>query len=187
MEIRVLLLTTDAYGGHGGIALYNRDLAQALAEMPEVEQVTVVPRNQPLPTGPIPGKIRFLPDATGSKLRFVRTAFACAREEFDLVICGHINLLPLAVLLNVVIRAPLTLLVYGIDVWQPLGAIIKSCLKSVDAVWSISAITRDRLKARPMPSSCPVAGRRDLALCFSMPWLAGSHLQAANWMAVKTY
>jgi len=35
--MRVLLLSTDAYGGHGGIALYNRDIADALAAMPEVQ------------------------------------------------------------------------------------------------------------------------------------------------------
>src|SRR5688572_28383042 len=42
--MRVLLLCTDAYGGHGGIALYNRDLAEALAAHPDVEEVIVVPR-----------------------------------------------------------------------------------------------------------------------------------------------
>ncbi len=145
--MKVLLLTTDAYGGHGGIALYNRDIAEALAEIPEVEEIVVIPRNMPLPSEPIPHKVRFLRQAAGSKARYVRAALGEARKGFDLVICGHINLLPLAVLLNAWRRAPLALMVYGIDVWQAPNALARRWLKAVDAVWTISAITRDRMNA----------------------------------------
>lgn len=145
--MKILLLTTDAYGGHGGIALYNRDIAQALAEIPAVEEVVVIPRNMPLPPEAIPGKVRFLSQAAGSKARYVQAAIRDPRKDFDLVICGHINLLPLAVLLNLYIRAPLALMVYGIDVWQPPNVLARHWLKKTDAVWSISAITRDRMNA----------------------------------------
>ena len=37
--MRVLLLVTDAFGGYVGIALYNRDPAEAIARMPEVTDV----------------------------------------------------------------------------------------------------------------------------------------------------
>lgn len=143
----MLLLTTDAYGGHGGIALYNRDIAEALVELPEVEEVVVVPRNMPLPPERIPSKVRFLWEATGGKRRYVHTAIRVARSGCDLVICGHINLLPLAILLNLYIRAPLAIMVYGIDVWQVPYGLARYWLKKVDAVWSISAITRDRMNA----------------------------------------
>jgi len=147
MALRILILTTDAYGGHGGIALYNRDIAEALAEMPDVAEVTVIPRNMPLAPEPTPGKVHFLPGAAGSKVRYVRMALMQARKNYDLVICGHINLLPLAVPLSACVRAPLALMVYGIDVWQPPNARARHWLKKVDAVWSISAITRDRMNA----------------------------------------
>lgn len=143
--MRILLLTTDAYGGHGGIALYNRDIAEALAEIPEVEEVTVIPRNMPLAPEPLPKKIRFLQEAAGGKSRYIRTAMREARKDYDLVICGHINLLPLAALLNLSIRTPLALMVYGIDVWQSPYRLAQQWLATVDAVWSISAITRDRM------------------------------------------
>lgn len=143
--MKILLLTTDAYGGHGGIALYNRDIAEALAEMPEVEEIAVVPRNMPLQPERIPDKVRFLHQATGGKARYIRVAMREARKGYDLVICGHINLLPLAVLLNLHIRAPLALMVYGIDVWQQPNALARRWLKAVDAVWTISAVTRDRM------------------------------------------
>lgn len=145
--MRILLLTTDAYGGHGGIALYNRDIAEALAEMPEVGEVIVIPRNMPLSPERIPEKVRFLSEAAGGKGRYVRTVLRIAHEHFDIVICGHINLLPLAALLNLYIRTPLALMVYGIDVWQPPYALARYWLKKIDAVWSISAITRDRMNA----------------------------------------
>lgn len=145
--MRILLLTTDAYGGHGGIALYNRDIAEALAEIPEVEEIVIIPRNMPLPSEPIPDKVRFLSQAAGSKVRYIRAAISEARSQFDLVVCGHINLLPLAALLSLHIRAPLALMVYGIDVWQAPKALSRHLLQKLDAVWTISAITRDRMNA----------------------------------------
>ena len=145
--MKVLLLTTDAYGGHGGIALYNRDIAEALAVMPEVDEIVVVPRNRPLPLEPMPGKVRFLSGAAGSKASYISATFREAAVGADLVICGHINLLPLAALLNAWLRAPLALMTYGIDVWQPPHGWTRQWVKKVDAVWSISAITRDRMKA----------------------------------------
>jgi len=144
---RILLLTTDSYGGHGGIALYNRDIVEALVEMGEVEKVVVVPRNMPLPPEPIPAKVSFLTGALGGKWRYIHAALSSAHRGYDLVICGHINLLPLAVLLNQYLRAPLALMVYGIDVWRPPFGLARQWLKGTDAVLTISAITRDRMNA----------------------------------------
>jgi len=42
--MRILALVTDAFGGLGGIAQYNRDLLVALASMDSIEEVVVVPR-----------------------------------------------------------------------------------------------------------------------------------------------
>lgn len=143
--MRLLLLTAEAYGGHGGIALYNRDLARACAEMPEVEEVVVVPRNLPLPPGPLPAKVRFESRAAGSKARYIRKAMAVALERFHAVICGHINLLPIAAAVSQARRVPLALVVYGIDVWKPPGVLARRWLKAVDCIWSISGYTRDRM------------------------------------------
>lgn len=143
--MRVLLLTTDAYGGHGGIALYNRDIVDALAASADVSEVVVVPRTLKFAVAGVPDKVRFIAAAAGSKFRFVRAAFAAARGHFDLVICGHINLLPLAAALNLKLRAPLALMIYGIDAWTRPGFWTRRRLRRVDAIWSISAITRDRM------------------------------------------
>ena len=43
-QLKVLALVTDAYGGYGGIAQYNRDFLSALADMDEIQSVHVLPR-----------------------------------------------------------------------------------------------------------------------------------------------
>ncbi len=143
--MRILVLTTDAYGGHGGIALYNRDVIDALALMPQVTEIVVIPRTMPLEPEGIPSKVRFLKEVAGSKFRFIKAAFSAATDKFDLVICGHINLLSLAVSLNKKLGAPLVLMVYGIDVWQSPYRTAKFWLGHVDAIWSISEITTERM------------------------------------------
>lgn len=146
--MKILVLTTDAYGGNGGIALYSRDLADALATMPEVTEVAVIPRNiHSAPTN-VPARVIFHAEAAGGKLGFVRTAFAIARERFDLVICGHINLLPVAAILAFRLRVPLVLLAYGIEVWdRPVSRFKRHLLTRANTVWVISAVTRERMRA----------------------------------------
>jgi phosphatidylinositol alpha-1,6-mannosyltransferase len=143
--MKVLLLTSDAYGSNGGIGLYNRDVIEALVAMPEVEEVVVIARGMTSTITHVPIKVRLVLESVGGKLRFVKAALHESTLAFGLVICGHINLLPLAVLVNQSIRAPLALMVYGIDVWQPPYRLARQWLKAVDAVWSISAITTERM------------------------------------------
>ena len=145
--MRVLLLATDAYGGHGGIAYYNRCLAEALAQMPEVSEVVVVPRVMRFAPSGVPAKIRFLADAAGGKWRYLRAVARLAHEHFDLLICGHINLLPLAVPLAKLKRMPVVLQVHGIDVWERPSASAAFWVRQVSAVWSVSGVTRDRMNS----------------------------------------
>jgi phosphatidyl-myo-inositol dimannoside synthase len=142
--MRILLLTTDAYGGHGGIAYYNRCLSEALAEMPEVEEVVVLARVMRFAPEGIPEKVRFVTGAAGGILRYLRAVLEETTKRFDLVICGHINLLPLAAPFAMLKRVPLVLQVHGIDAWQPVPR-ATNWLNRVDAVWAVSAITRDRM------------------------------------------
>ncbi|HYR29849.1 MAG TPA: glycosyltransferase family 4 protein [Thermoanaerobaculia bacterium] len=141
--MRILLLATDAYGGHGGIALFNRELCAALSELPEVTEIVVVPRViRTLPEG-VPPKVRFQLKAARNNLHYARAVTSLLRETFDLVICGHVNLLPVAC----TFARPL-LVVHGIEAWQPLkSAIRRRLIHRCRAVVSVSAVTRDRLLA----------------------------------------
>lgn len=137
--MRILFLCTDSYGGHGGIALYNRDFAEALAARNDVEDVTVLPRLIRGEPGAIPPNIRFLADAARGNVAYLRAIARERRATFDLVICGHVNLLPVA------FSRPV-LLVYGIEAWKPLkNPLSRRLLRNCRAIISISAITRDRL------------------------------------------
>ena len=145
--MKVLLLTSDAYGANGGIALYNRDIVEGLAAIEEVNEIVVVARNMPWDAVEVPAKVSVLTGSVGGKIRFVGAALQAARETYGLIICGHVNLLPLAVALNQIARAPLVLMVYGIDVWQPPYKLVRHWLKAVDAVWSISMVTTQRMNS----------------------------------------
>jgi len=143
--MKVLLLTSDAYGANGGIALYNRDIIEALVALPEVDEVVVIARGMPSAAAGVQPKVRLVAESIGGKARFVKAALRASTGGYGLVICGHIHLLPVAALVNQVIRAPLVLMVYGIDVWKSPYRLARQWLKAVHAVWSISAITTERM------------------------------------------
>ena len=142
--MRILLLCTDAYGGHGGIAQYNRDLAEALAARPDCEEVVVVPRVMRVDPGPIPPKITFSAGAVRGPVQYMRAVARAKRTKPDLVICGHVNLLPVACAIS---PHPL-LMIYGIEAWKRSpSALSNRLLHRCSGIVSISRITRDRFVA----------------------------------------
>src|SRR5437773_5488982 len=120
--LRILVLATDAFGGHGGIAKFNRDLLSALAAHPDVQEVVALPRLVPAAAGELPAKLRYVTRGVGGKLRYIRAVLKAARSmrssqpptpisqlpapTSSLVICGHINLLPIAWLAQRMMRRP---------------------------------------------------------------------------------
>ena len=141
--IRVLALVSDAFGGSGGIAQFNRDLLSAIARMPECAEVVTTPRVISGDPGPIPPRIRFITRGAGSKLRFVAAVAAAAlRGRVDLVVVGHINLAPLGMLVARLRRAPSVLLIFGVDAWAPhRNPLVRACVSQATLVASISELT----------------------------------------------
>lgn len=143
--MRVLVLLTDGFGGHGGIALYNRDLIAALCAHPACEEVVAIPRLMPHICEPLPNKLTNVTGGIDGKLRYVATVVRTVRKNprFDLIVCGHINLLPVAYALRRWVSAPLLLEIYGIDAWKPTGRALSDYLaEKVDAFVSISEVTK---------------------------------------------
>ncbi len=128
--MNILFLVTDAYGGHGGIALFNRELCAALEGM----NITVIPRVVRGLVQDPPPHVRFVAEAAEGPVAYLRAVAAARRAKPDLVICGHINLLPLA------FGRPL-LVVHGIEAWKRRRLPLSRCR----GVVSVSALTRDRL------------------------------------------
>jgi asparagine synthase (glutamine-hydrolysing) len=145
-QFRALALVTDAFGGHGGIAKFNRDFLSALAKMPECAEVVVIPRLVPEPAGSIPARVRFRAEAAGGKRRFVRAALQeTFSGPFDLIIAGHINLAPLGSMIRSAKRARSLLVVHGIDAWMPHRSwFVRTTVRHADMVIGVSKVTLER-------------------------------------------
>ena len=91
----MLALVSDAFGGRGGIAQYNRDFLSAAATAKQIESIEILPRHAG-GTFSLPPKLHQVSPAA-SRLSYVRRAFTmCMARKPGLVFCGHINLAPLA-------------------------------------------------------------------------------------------
>ena len=144
---RFLSFVTDAFGGHGGIALYNRDLLQALCSAPGFAGGVAIPRLIPNTPEPMPKKLAYINAAIGGKARYLAAAFRLLRSDhtFDLVVCGHLNLIPLAYVASRLLNVPLILFIYGIEAWRPTRSRLANALaKRAHWVVSISDVTAQR-------------------------------------------
>ena len=161
-KLRTLVLTTDAFGGHGGLAKYNRDFLTALCLDDRVSEVVVIPRLATNAIEELPAKLDFVVEALGGKGRFLSAVAwrALQASPFNLVVCGHINLLPVALLTAWRYRSPLILCVYGIDVWSPPPSRIAAwACGRIDGFVSISRVTAERFR-----SWAPLDGKREWIL-----------------------
>lgn len=143
--MRVLALVTDAFGGHGGIAQYNRDLLTALCDYPDCTEVLALPRLMDRHRTPLPAKLTYSLKGLGGRLPYLMALLRILfqRQRVDLVMCCHINLLPLAWLAAKLKSAPLVLTIFGIDAWQATGNRLANQLaKRVDGCIAISRYTR---------------------------------------------
>lgn len=144
-DVKLLLLTPAAFGGTGGIAKFNRDLATALARLAHVSTVDILVRDgNPLDLPPPAGVSQALAPSRG-RLAYVRAVSATRRhaDDYDRVLCGHINLLPLARF--VAGKRPIDLFIHGLDAWQrPHGLFRARRIDMIDRVMSVSRLTRDR-------------------------------------------
>ena len=148
--MRVLMLAIEAFGGLGGIAKFNRDLVGALAARPDCTEIVVVPRLLRLGAQAVPDKVVQDGRAIGGKARFV---LRCLRwlvfgGRFDMIICGHLNLLPFAALWRLRATVPILLAVHGIDAWQPTPRrLVNRLIRQVSHVVAVSELTRRRFTA----------------------------------------
>ena len=146
VAMRLLVLLTDAFGGRGGIAKFNRDLLRALTEHRDCEEVVALPRVITDEIGALPPKLTFRSDAVGSKPRFIRSVLESARDDrFDAVICGHIHLVPAAAYVRQRLGIPAMLVTHGTEAWQPpRGMLCRALARRVDAFVAVSELTKQR-------------------------------------------
>lgn len=153
---RALALVSDAFGGKGGIAKFNRDMLTSLASMPECAEIVALPRVIQTQVEALPARLVYLQAAAAGKATFARLATCqILRGRYDLVVTGHINLSPLGILLARIARARSVLIVHGLDAWtRHRNPAVRGSLGLFDRVLGVSSFTLSRLAswARLEPS-----------------------------------
>jgi phosphatidylinositol alpha-1,6-mannosyltransferase len=137
----MLAIVTDAFGGRGGIAQYNRDFLSALAETGAVSSITVLPRQAPDPLV-LPERIEQTPARPGRigySIAALRTALL---RPVDLVFCGHLFMAPLAALITRLKGAKLIVQSHGIEAWTRPSRAQRAALEAADLVLCVSRHTR---------------------------------------------
>jgi glycosyltransferase involved in cell wall biosynthesis len=145
--MRILVFLHDAFGGQGGIAKFNRDLLGALCSHSAVTEVVALPRVIVEPVGTLPAKLDYRTGASHGKAAFLAHELRVLATPgwFDLVICGHLRLIPLMSLLRIRRPAPLGLILHGVDAWQKIGGEeTEAGLQRLNWFLSVSQFTKDR-------------------------------------------
>jgi phosphatidylinositol alpha-1,6-mannosyltransferase len=143
----VLALVTDAFGGRGGIAQYNRDFVSAVATLDTISAVDLLPRICPDPPGEQGGKIRQLPLHPGRAAFSAAAVLQCVRQRYDIVYCGHLYLGPLARILARTMGSRLLSQLHGTEIWEAPTKWRRDALEASDLVFCVSRDTRARALA----------------------------------------
>lgn len=149
MSHSIVALVPDAFGGRGGMALYNQHLLKAFCSYYDVDEVVALPRDVVYGLEPMPRKLTYQPWAAGTKSRYmIAVAKLAARAKRpSLVVCGHLNLLPFAKALGLRFRCPVLPVCYGAEAWKPTGHRSSNYFcRRLDSFISIRKLTADRLK-----------------------------------------
>lgn len=161
MTARMLALVSDCYGMGGGIARYNQDLFEALAE--GGARILVLPRKGEAQGLALPAGIEQRPPVFSS-LRYSLHALWTAWRggPFDVVFCGHAFMAPVAWLAARLAGARYWLQTHGTEIWGARPELMRRAIEAADMVTAVSRGTRAILlgwvdlpphKARVLPDT----------------------------------
>lgn len=156
--MRILALVTDAFGGYGGIAEYNRKLLTAMAANDLVESIVVLPRLGPATVSSLPSKIE-QHQAVPSRLSYSLRAMLAMGSRPDIVFSGHLYHGPLAAFIARTRGAKLISQVHGIELWSPIAAAHRRALERSELVLAVSRNSHDLLITK-----VPIAGERAVVI-----------------------
>jgi len=150
----IFWLIPEAYESKGGVQLYLQHLLRAAAEnFPRCAMTVVSANDREIPAdAAIFGRVHFR--AMGPRTRRfhkMRLAFstltAAIRSRLDLIVCGHLNLIPLAWVASALTGAPVALVVYGIEAWEPPPLVQRLASRHATRVLAISRFTAEELSS----------------------------------------
>jgi phosphatidylinositol alpha-1,6-mannosyltransferase len=148
VELKILLLATDAFGGYGGIAQYNRDLITAMNNSPRVSQVDVLVR---LGAGHAPATLPKVRQSAPVHSRILYAAQSLAkalRRPPDLVISAHLYHGPLASMVARLTGARLVSQLHGTEVWTGIAPQHVRPLERSDLILCVSRDTSSRIRSQ---------------------------------------
>jgi phosphatidylinositol alpha-1,6-mannosyltransferase len=140
-----LALLTDAYGGQGGIAQYNRDLTAALARVPSLAAIEILPRVAPVPAGVLPAEVKQHPPRSGRLAYVVAALGLAARFKPDVIFCGHLFMAPLGLALAKLFTARLIVQAHGVEAWTRPRKLQRLAVEQADLILAVSRDTRARV------------------------------------------
>lgn len=141
MGSRILALVGDCYGARGGIARYNQDLFDALAD--GSVEILILPRHGDAGGIALPPGVRQNPPIFG-RLRFSLAAIVAAWRfrPVDAVFCGHVFMAPLGYLLARLLGARYWVQAHGTDIWKDRRGLVRRLIGQADLVSTVSRETR---------------------------------------------
>ncbi len=147
--MKVLILTPDIYT-RGGIARYTATLASALGDLLGCENVDVLPFADFGGSRGNPRKYYVFSPVTSrrtaaSKLRFARKALGLAARKYNLIVCTHIGLSPVADLIHLVFRTPYWVTCHGVETWKRLRIAEHHALRRAQKVIPVSQFTAEKI------------------------------------------
>jgi phosphatidylinositol alpha-1,6-mannosyltransferase len=135
----VLALVTDAWGGRGGIAQYNRDFLGAIAP---TTALRVLPRHAPDPVTGLPVGAMQAPPRAGRWRYAVAALLDALWHRPDIVFCGHLYMAPLAAVIARLCKAKLIVQAHGIEAWPRPSRAVRWATERADLVLAVSRYTR---------------------------------------------
>ncbi len=135
---------------NGGIQYAARQTAAVLAGMARRSEVPVCLLSLNDPPGThhlrVAGQDYDFQGFGRSKPRFILTALKVAAQKPSIVLANHPNLAPVAMAMKMLSsRSRVTVMTYGIDVWDALPLLRRAALRRADAVTSCSTYTAQQL------------------------------------------
>jgi phosphatidylinositol alpha-1,6-mannosyltransferase len=145
-NMRCLVLVTDAFGGTGGIAQFNKSLLKSLSSYPRMKSITCLPRVISREIEDMPSMVDYKVKAANNNLRYIKEMLNLLSKSnhFDFILCGHINLLPIATLFHKIHNSPIHLILHGYEAWTKPNYLRHKCVKYVNQYWPVSKFTWER-------------------------------------------
>jgi len=145
--MRVLILTSDI-DTRGGIARYSATLADVLGDLIGPDNVHVLPLLRMGESGGSSTKYRLLDPVAGrltaaSKLGFGGKALGLGSRKYELIVCTHVALAPVAGLIRLVFGTPYWVTCHGRESWPPFPAKVRWALERADLILPVSRFTAE--------------------------------------------